>query len=219
MLALSLDGIILAIALLIFAPRLTGLGVHEWLGIALCIPVLLHLLLSWQWISNALRTFWTARRRARVNLILNAILFVLIVIEIVSGVVISRVALPFFGVTTINDRAWRLLHNLSANWTLASIGVHIAMNWRLILSSLRVLPRSEFPHAIRRSMLIVIAAAFVGLTALALIGRPALAREYVQDEIARFRPTLGHGVVQFTGEGMLLVGVAYVARRWLRVRL
>ena len=52
------------------------------------------------------------------------------------------------------------------------------------------------------------------------LGPPALAREYhVKNEIARFTPTVGHGLLQFVGETFLLILVAYAGRRWLRIRL
>jgi cytochrome b len=76
---LYVDVILLVALLLLFSPRLTGLPVHEWLGMALAGVVALHLLLSWSWISAstrrfAIRTDW----RARVNYLLNWLLFVLI---------------------------------------------------------------------------------------------------------------------------------------------
>src|SRR5205085_9667219 len=98
--------------LLLFSPRLTGLPVHEWLGIALGAPLLVHLLLSWSWIRTATARLATATpARARVNYVLNWLLFILVIIEVLSGIVISNVALPAMHVETINDRAWRALHS------------------------------------------------------------------------------------------------------------
>lgn len=51
------------------------------------------------------------------------------------------------------------------------------------------------------------------------LGPPSPAREYRQDEIARFSPTGGHGIGQLLGETLLLCGVVYASRRWLRIRL
>lgn len=77
-------------------------------------------------------------------------------------------------------------------------------------------------HPVRwtfRVLLLAVASAVVCLGAWWQVGPPSLARVYRQDEIARFRPTAGHGVGQFVGEAFLLACVAFVARRWLRVRL
>lgn len=137
-LALSLDIALLLGVLLLFAPRLTGLPVHEWVGIALIPVVVWHLLLSWGWIANSTgRIVTQASRRARINYFLNWLLFVLVVLEIVSGLMISLVALPPLGFATLDDRAWRALHNQALNWTHLVIGLHIAMNWKPLLLLIR----------------------------------------------------------------------------------
>jgi len=129
--AIYIDVALLLVLLLLFSPRLTGLPLHEWLGIALGLPLLVHLVLSWSWIHAATARFATQPSgRARANYVLNWLLFILIVIEVVSGSVISNVALPAIGVSTINDRAWRALHNQTLNFTLLLIGIHVAMNWK-----------------------------------------------------------------------------------------
>ena len=71
-----------------------------------------------------------------------------------------------------------------------------------------------------RAAVIVLAAFAIAGIAFVWLGPPALAREYhVKNEVARFAPTVGHGLLQFGGETFLLVLVAYSGRRWLRIRL
>jgi hypothetical protein len=48
-------------------------------------------------------------------------------------------------------------------------------------------------------------------------GPPSRIREYHQNEIARFAPSVGHGVGQLLGETVLLMLVAYIGRKWLRL--
>jgi cytochrome b len=129
--AIYIDIALLVALLLLFSPRLTGLSLHEWVGIALGLPLVVHLVLSWLWISAGTARFVPrASARARINYVLNWILFILVVIEVTSGVVISQVALPSIGIPTINDRAWRALHNQALNWTMLLLGLHVAMNWK-----------------------------------------------------------------------------------------
>ncbi|SRR6266481_1316240 len=139
----SLDALLLLLALFLMSPRLTGLPVHEWVGIVFLLPLLVHLLLSWRWIVTALRrVLRPVRRRDAVNLALNTILFVATTVVIVSGLVISQVALPWMGVGTIDDRAWRTTHN---NWTDVMwwiVCAHIAMNWQWIANvAARFIPK------------------------------------------------------------------------------
>ena len=126
----TVDVGILLTLLLAYAPQLTGLALHEWIGLGLVAVVVVHLLLSWRWIATATRmAFTSGRLRTRVNYALNWLLFTLIVVEVASGVVISQAALPAMGVTTLDDRVWRAVHNLTLNWTLLVTGFHVAMNW------------------------------------------------------------------------------------------
>jgi len=77
-----------------------------------------------------------------------------------------------------------------------------------------------FVQIISRIAWITLSASVITGAAFLWLGPPAAAREYhVKSEIGRFVPTAGHGLLQFGGETLLLVVVAYAARRWLRIRL
>jgi cytochrome b len=135
---LAIDIALFGLILLMLSPRLTGLPVHEWLGLALGVPVVVHLLLSWSWIARAtlvvpVRPGW----RHRANYILNWFLFGSLVLEIVSGIMISAVAIPALGAATVEDRAWRNLHNRYLNLFALLVAIHIAMNWSALRSGLR----------------------------------------------------------------------------------
>ena len=135
---LWLDAGLLLLFLLAIAPRLTGLALHEVVGIAFLVPLLAHLLLSWRWIASGVRrSLRPGARRARVNYLLNAALFVLTVTVVVAGLAISRVVLPALGIRTFDDGAWRFLHNNTVNWVHLAVALHIAMNWRWIVAATR----------------------------------------------------------------------------------
>jgi Domain of unknown function (DUF4405) len=230
---LWLDTLLLVLFLLLLAPRLTGLPAHEWLGIVVGIPLLVHLLFSWAWISTGTKRLLTkAPLRSRINYGINAVLFVLTTAVIVSGMAISQVAFPFLGITTINDRSWRALHNLTLNWLLLALGLHVAINWEWIVAALRrlIAPQRSSPavpnrdsgrlvRTLRRTAVVLIAATVVGVAAFLTLGPPTVTRIYRQNEVARFAGSPARGVGQFAGESMLLCVVAYAGRRWLRVRL
>jgi Domain of unknown function (DUF4405) len=227
---ICLDIALLIILILLFSPRMTGLALHEVLGFIFFIPIIIHLLIAWPWIQAATRKFFkTASRRTRFNFFLNTILFILVITELVSGFVISQVVLPNLGIQTINDRSWRSVHNLPLNFVLLFTGLHIAINWGWIVAALKKLinrPRQrkvvfslKLMSLLVRSSILILAAGLVSLVLYSIIGKPSLTRVYNQNEIARFNPDLGHGIVQFLGETLLLAIVAFIARKWLRIRL
>jgi putative lipase involved disintegration of autophagic bodies len=67
--------------------------------------------------------------------------------------------------------------------------------------------------------ILIFAIGLVSLAIYSIIGEPSLKRLYNQNEIARFNPSLGHGIIQLLGEAFLLAIVAFIARKWLRIRL
>jgi len=227
---ICLDTALLIIFILLLSPRLTGLPLHEVLGVIFFIPIIIHLLIAWPWIQNVTRKFFkTANRRTRFNFFLNTILFILVIIELISGFVISQVVLPNLGIKTINDRSWRAAHNLPLNFVVLFAGLHIAVNWGWIVAAFKKRlsgPKQAnevFSLEIRlilvRIGILILAAGVISVILYSIIGKPSLTRLYNHNEIARFYPTLGHGLVQFFGEAFLIVLVVFIARKWLRIRL
>ena len=227
---ICLDTALLIIFLLLLAPRLTGLPLHEWLGFIFFIVLILHLLLSWAWIQSATRKFFrTANTRTKVNFFLNAVLFLLSVSELFSGFLISQVLLPDFGIKTINDSSWRALHNIPLNFIVLFAGLHIAINWRWIVAVFKKrsintkensrLPSPKIGKIFSGVAILLLAMSIVALLLFSILGKPSLERLLNQDEIARFSPEFRHGIVQFLGEAALIAVYAFVAWRWLRIRL
>lgn len=135
---LGVDAALLIAFLLLLAPRLTTLPLHELLGLAIGMPVLVHLLLSWRWISASTRGLLaTQSSRARVRYGINAALFVLTVVMIASGAIISRAVLPSLGLPTASHPWWRAIHHKSVDALLLALGLHIAMNRRRLVGRLR----------------------------------------------------------------------------------
>ncbi len=227
---ICLDTALLIIFILLLSPRMTGLPLHEILGVIFFIPIVIHLLIAWPWIQNATRKFFkTASRRTRFNFFLNTFLFILVITALVSGFFISQVVLPYFGIKTINDRSWRAAHNLPLNFTVLFAGLHIAVNWGWIVAAfkkrLNVSKQGYEVFSLQtRSILLrigilILATGLISIVLYSILGKPSLARLHSQNEIARFTPSLDHGLIQFFGEAFLLAVVAFIARKWLRIRL
>lgn len=225
-----LDTALLVIFILLLSPRMTGLALHEVLGFIFFIPILVHLLLAWPWIQAATKKFFkNVNRRTRFNFFLNTVLFILVITELVSGFIISQVLLPNLGIHTINDRLWRSVHNLPLNFVVLFTGFHIAINWGWIVAAFRKrsgnakqskqLFSPGFMSILMRIGLLLLAAGAVALVLYSIIGEPSLTRLYNQNEIARFDPDAGYGIVQFLGETFLVALVVFIARKWLRMRL
>jgi hypothetical protein len=121
--------------LLALDPRATGIAVHEWLSIAAAAAIVVHLLLSWNWIVGVSRRFFKQTAwRARVNYILNWLLFIDGVLILLTGLMISRVVLPTLGIQLGGNRFWNSLHSLSADGSIFILGLHVALHWDWIVN-------------------------------------------------------------------------------------
>ena len=130
-------GMLLAMILLI-DPRASGIALHEWVGIVIAPFLIFHLMLNWPWTVQVTRKL--VRRlpiETRINSVLNWLLFVVMVIAIVSGVLISQEALPWMGFNVTGSYTWRGIHSFSALFVLIIIGAHLAMQWQWIVRTVR----------------------------------------------------------------------------------
>jgi hypothetical protein len=119
-------------------PRFSGLAIHEWLSLALAATIIMHLLLNWEWITNVTkRLFVKATNGARINYVLNWLLFIDGILIMLSGIMISEAAMPALGIALPMDFAWRRLHDMSANIALLIMGLHLAMHWTWIVTTFK----------------------------------------------------------------------------------
>ena len=134
-----LDALMLTAFLALSAPGgATGFLAHEWIGVAFVGAIVLHLILSWRWIPAAYRRLrHRPDARTRVNMVLNAALFASMTIATVSGFIVSDYVSPALHLPTSDEPRWRNVHNMTASFLLAIVGLHVALNWTWIVSAFR----------------------------------------------------------------------------------
>jgi hypothetical protein len=133
---LWVDIVIFIVFLITMEPHSSGLAVHEWLTLSLLTVMILHLLLSWSWIAETTRRFFgKLGTQTRINYILNWLLFIAGTLVMISGIMISEVALPAMNIQLPLGFAWRILHDISANFVLILLGLHTALHWSWIVNT------------------------------------------------------------------------------------
>jgi hypothetical protein len=127
---LAIDIILFTVFLIAMDPHSSGIAVHEWLTTAALAALVVHLLLSWDWIVQITGRFMgKTNSQARINYILNWLLFIDGTVIMLSGFMISESILPTLGITLPHNFTWRSLHDLSANLFLLLLGLHTALHW------------------------------------------------------------------------------------------
>ncbi len=111
---------------------------HEWLATSLLAALVIHLLLSWDWITQITRRFvGRMSGQTRINYILNWLLFIDVSVLMISGFLMSEQVMPTLGISLPRNFAWRSLHELSSNLFLVLLGLHTALHWSWVVNSLK----------------------------------------------------------------------------------
>jgi len=134
---LFLDVLIFIAFLITMDPHSSGIVIHEWLSLAMIATMTVHLLLSWDWIVQiSTRFLGKVGSQNRINYILNWLLFIDGTMIMLSGIMISEEAMPALGILMPEGFGWYGLHDLSANIGLLLLGVHTALHWGWIVTTL-----------------------------------------------------------------------------------
>ena len=130
---LVLDACMAALFVVLLSWHLTGLDLHEWLGISLIATILVHLLVHWGWMEARATQVIRRSRMGRGAFALNAGLFAAMGTTLISGVVISKVAAP----NRLSPEAylrWHGIHEQATLFTVLLVGAHLAFNWDRVRS-------------------------------------------------------------------------------------
>lgn len=130
---LAIDAVVLAVYLVVANPALTGIGVHEWLGLGVFVVFFVHALVHADWAVDAARTALRRPSWARTgNLALDALILLALMATTVSGLLVSGAVLPALGLYAEGYYFWDPLHAMAAKALLALLLVHVVVHWRWI---------------------------------------------------------------------------------------
>lgn len=137
-LKLVIDIAIFIAFLIAMDPRSSGIAVHEWLAVSALAAIVIHLLLSWDWVIQITKRFTSKMNgQTRINYILNWAMFVDVTLVMLSGLAISRAVMPSIGIAFPENFAWRSLHDLSANLFILLLGLHTALHWNWVVDTFK----------------------------------------------------------------------------------
>lgn len=122
------DVVVLAVYLLAANPVLTGIPLHEFVGLGTFVVVAAHVVASADGLGG----------RGRVGqFVLNAVLLLSLAVCVVSGVMVSGAVLPSLGLYASGYHFWDPLHVVAAKVLLAALLVHVVVRAPAALAVLR----------------------------------------------------------------------------------
>jgi hypothetical protein len=118
--------------LVCFFMNLTGVTLHQLIGIAVGGVVVYHLVSHWSWVRTVTSRFMgKTSRQARIYYLVDALLMTGFVVMIGTGLVIST----WFDLTSIDFDAWRTVHIAASITSLLLVNLKIALHARWIISA------------------------------------------------------------------------------------
>ncbi len=129
-----IDLVLLSLFWISFFPDLTGLEIHEWLGIAVMILALWHLVVHWSWVESVtLRLFSRTSFQARIQYLMDLGVMLGFVMILLTGLLISTwLDLPLYDLA-----AWTHIHLMVSVFTLLLVVLKLVLHWRWIAAAVR----------------------------------------------------------------------------------
>jgi len=135
---LILDTTIFAAFLAVANPSLTGMTIHEWLALAFAAAIVTHLLFHWNWLVTVTKQFFKKLfHQSRLNYLVDALLFIAMTAAMLSGLFISKSIMTTLGIQLDVSRSWKTIHTLAADASLLLLGLHFALHFNWVVSSLK----------------------------------------------------------------------------------
>lgn len=157
---LSIDIFMTALWLALMTYDLTGSMWHEILGIGMLVPLFFHLFLNRKWISGVTGKLFKSKFSVNtVRWICDVFMLIGYVLTAVSGIAISKEL--FWQLRANNIDLWYIVHAWAAYLTLAVMGVHIGLHWKMILGFFRSLTGRQKVTRARRTIGAVISLAVI----------------------------------------------------------
>jgi hypothetical protein len=116
--------------LLSLKPSITGFSIHEWLGIAVCGVLIVHLLMHWRWTANVTKNFGKVKFNVQFNYVVDVMLGLGFALILATGLIISNllslaISYDFFTIV-------RVVHVFSSYATFALVMVKLAKHFEWI---------------------------------------------------------------------------------------
>lgn len=124
-----LDVVLLFLLEVLMCFQYTGQKIHEWVGTAMFLSVVLHNLLNIRWYSSVLKGKHTVIRMFQIiiNLALVADMFLMMI----SGILMSGYVFAWMPITTGAYEA-RLFHLAGAHWGYLLMSIHMGMHFGMM---------------------------------------------------------------------------------------
>lgn len=129
-----LDIIMFISMILLMKTNITGLQLHEILGICLFIIFIIHKIINFKWVKSVGKNIFNKnmKSKSKIMFFLDLILFLFITLNVTTGILVSKFILVSLTVNHIEIVT--ILHKFFAWWSLILISIHIGLHWENVVN-------------------------------------------------------------------------------------
>ena len=132
LLRITVDIAMAALLPLLMTYSLLGEAVHEWLGAAMLLLLIVHRIWNVEWYRRLFQGRHTLYRGAQS--LLTGLLIAGVLGSMVSGALLSQYVFDIPAPQQIRDLA-RLIHLTCAYWSLTLASIHLGLHWGMIMGA------------------------------------------------------------------------------------
>ena len=196
------DLVLTAILLLLMGYSLIGEAVHEWLGIAMLVLIVLHHIWNRAWYKGLGKGRMSAYRAAQT--LLTFLLLLSVLGSLFSGLVLSQYVLDFLPLGWGQDLA-QALHLPCAFWSFLLMGLHLGLHWSGVMGQARRATGLSGPSRVRVAVLRLTGAAIACCGLLAFFHSGFVDYLLLRTHFLFFPP--GQSAVGFLTEHLAILGL------------
>lgn len=131
---MSVDICMTVLLLALMAYHITGALAHEVIGVGMLILMISHIILNWSWMRSLHKGKYNVFRVFQITT--NTLLLVSMLVQMISGIVLSRYVFTFLPISGGFSYA-RTMHHLCAYWGFVLMSIHIGLHWGMIIAMTR----------------------------------------------------------------------------------
>lgn len=159
--------------------QLWGEVAHEWVGAGMFCLFIAHNILNFSWYKSLFRGRYTPARIFQ--MVINLSLLAIMLIQMYSGIVLSRYVFDFLPINNGMSLA-RLLHILGAYWGFLLMSLHLGNHWNMVIGMLHKILRRNNPSKRYSAVGFVIGLMISGYGVFVFIKRDFLTYLFLQSE-------------------------------------
>lgn len=154
---LVIDVTMTVLLLVAMAYQITGILVHEVVGVVLLLLFIVHNILNRRWYKTIVKGTFNIRRVLSITV--NLLFLVSMIAVIVSSVPISREVVTFIPIKS--NMTFMQIHVMTSYWGFILMAIHIGMSWATIINAMRKMTGITDPSRIRTISLRTVAVLIV----------------------------------------------------------